>query len=107
ELIGACVKLEQVGDIIVRNMLIHVQKKLDKGLEFAPEGWHELRAFHASVLANARLAFNVVISRDPRTAQQLVQEKDRLRDFEKETSHSHFLRLREGAAKSVETSSIH
>ncbi|MFU0502963.1 Na/Pi cotransporter family protein [Pseudaminobacter sp. NGMCC 1.201702] len=107
ELIGACVKLEQVGDIIVRNMLIHVQKKLDNDLQFTEEGWRELLAFHASVLANARLAFNVLISRDPRTARQLVQEKDRLRDFEKEASHSHFLRLREGTAKSVETSSIH
>ncbi|RUM96974.1 Na/Pi cotransporter family protein [Pseudaminobacter arsenicus] len=107
ELIGACVKLEQVGDIIVRNMLIHVQKKLAGHLQFTEEGWHELSSFHASVLANARLAFNVLISRDARTARQLVQEKDRLRDFEKEASHSHFLRLREGSAKSVETSSIH
>jgi phosphate:Na+ symporter len=107
ELIGACVKLEQVGDIIVRNMLVHVQKKLDKGLEFTPEGWRELCAFHASVLANARMAFNVLVSRDPATARQLVLEKDRLRDTEKETSHSHFLRLRDGTAKSIETSSIH
>lgn len=107
ELIGACVKLEQVGDIIVRNMLVHVQKKLDKGLEFTPEGWRELSAFHASVLANARLAFNILVSRDPATARQLVLEKDRLRDTEKETSQSHFLRLRDGTAKSIETSSIH
>jgi phosphate:Na+ symporter len=107
ELIGACVKLEQVGDIIVRNMLVHVQKKFDRGLEFTDEGWRELTAFHASVLANARLAFNVLISRDAASARQLVREKDRLRDFEKETSHSHFVRLREGTAKSVETSSIH
>ncbi|MHA6641788.1 Na/Pi cotransporter family protein [Mesorhizobium sp. A623] len=107
ELIGACVKLEQVGDIIVRNMLVHVQKKLDKGLEFTPEGWRELSSFHASVLANARMAFNVLVSRDPETARQLVLEKDRLRDTEKETSQSHFLRLRDGTAKSIETSSIH
>jgi phosphate:Na+ symporter len=107
ELIGACVKLEQVGDIIVRNMLVHVQKKLDKGLEFTPEGWRELSAFHAAVLANARMAFNVLVSRDPATARQLVLEKDRLRDTEKETSQSHFLRLRDGTAKSIETSSIH
>ncbi|MGB3390887.1 MAG: Na/Pi cotransporter family protein, partial [Pseudaminobacter sp.] len=107
ELIGACVKLEQVGDIIVRNMLVHVQKKLDNHLEFTEQGWRELSAFHASVLANARLAFNVLISRDARTARQLVEEKDRLRDFEKEASHSHFLRLREGSSRSVETSSIH
>ncbi|AZO13602.1 Na/Pi cotransporter family protein [Mesorhizobium sp. M2A.F.Ca.ET.043.05.1.1] len=107
ELIGACVKLEQVGDIIVRNMLVHVRKKLERGLEFTPEGWQELFAFHSSVLANARLAFNVLVSRDPETARQLVLEKDLLREREKETSASHFLRLREGTAKSVETSSIH
>lgn len=107
ELIGACVKLEQVGDIIVRNMLVHVKKKIEHGLEFTDEGWSELSAFHASVLANARLAFNVLVSRDPETARQLVLEKDQLRDREKETSASHFVRLREGTAKSVETSSIH
>ena len=107
ELIGACVKLEQVGDIIVRNMLAHVQKKFDRGLEFTDEGWRELAAFHASVMANARLAFNVLISRDPATALLLVREKDRLRDREKQTSQSHFVRLRDGTAKSVETSSIH
>ncbi len=107
ELIGACVKLEQVGDIVVRNLLVHVRKKLEHGLTFTEEGWRELLAFHASVLANARLAFNVLVSRDAETARQLVLEKDRLRDREKETSQSHFLRLRDGSPKSIETSSIH
>ena len=107
ELLGACVKLEQVGDIIVRNMLVHVQKKFDRGLEFTEEGWRELAAFHTAVMANARLAFNALISRDPDTARQLVEEKDRLRDLEKASSQSHFLRLRDGTAKSIETSSIH
>ncbi len=107
ELIGACVKLEQVGDIIVRNMLAHVRKKMERGVEFTPEGWRELTSFHASVLANARLAFNVLVSRDPATARQLVEEKDRLRDVEKATSQSHFVRLREGTVKSLETSTIH
>jgi phosphate:Na+ symporter len=107
ELLGACVKLEQVGDIIVRNMLVHVGKKLDRGLNFTPEGWRELSNLHASVLANARLAFNVLISRDTETALQLVREKDRLRDVERATSRSHFERLREGTPRSVETSSLH
>jgi phosphate:Na+ symporter len=107
ELIGACVKLEQVGDIIVRNMLVHVRKKWERGLEFTPEGWRELSSFHAAVLANARMAFNVLVSRDIASARQLVKEKDRLRDREKATNKSHFDRLRDGTAKSVETSSIH
>ncbi|MCG6114792.1 MAG: Na/Pi cotransporter family protein [Mesorhizobium sp.] len=107
ELLGACVKLEQVGDIIVRNLLVNVRKKLDRGLNFTPEGWRELRALHASVLSNARLAFNVLVSRDRETARQLVMEKDRFRDMERETSMLHFERLREGTLRSVETSSLH
>jgi len=107
ELLGACVRLEQVGDIIVRNMLVHVRKKMELGLSFAPEGWRDLTAFHAAVLANARMAFNVLVSHDIQTAWQLVKEKDRLRDREKAISQAHFLRLRDGTSQSIETSSIH
>ena len=107
ELLDACVKLEQVGDIVTRNMLVHIRKKLDRGLTFTPEGWRELTNLHASVLTNARLAFNVLISRDRATALQLVREKDRLRDLERDTSQRHFERLREGARKSLETSALH
>jgi len=107
ELLEGCVKLEQVGDIIVRNMLVHVRKKLDRNLTFTQEGWRELADLHDTVLSNARLAFNVLISRDPETAFQLVQEKDRLRDLERQTSLRHFERLREGTARSIETSSLH
>lgn len=107
ELLDACVKLEQVGDIITRNMLVHVKKKLNRGLTFTPEGWRELTNVHASVLNNARLAFNVLISRDITTALELVREKDRMRDLERDTSLRHFERLREGAKKSLETSALH
>ena len=107
ELLDACVKLEQVGDIIVRNMLVHVRKKLDRGLTFTPEGWRELSKLHATVLSNARLAFNVLITRDPATALELVREKDRMRDIERDSSQRHFERLREGAKKSLETSTLH
>ncbi|MFC6490230.1 Na/Pi cotransporter family protein [Nitratireductor sp. GCM10026969] len=107
ELLGVCIKLEQVGDIIVRNLLSHVQKKMDRDLEFTPEGWRELSSLHASVLANARLAFNLLVTQDPETARQLVAEKDRLRDLERISSERHFDRLRRGSERSVETSSIH
>ncbi|WP_163270623.1 Na/Pi cotransporter family protein [Chelativorans alearense] len=107
ELLGASIKLEQAGDIIVRNMLVHVRKKHDRGLAFTPEGWREVSAFHAAVLANARLAFNVLVSRDKQTARQLVEEKDRLREREKETSKHHFERLRQRQSDSIETSALH
>ncbi|GAA4161919.1 Na/Pi cotransporter family protein [Shinella granuli] len=107
ELLEACVALEQVGDIITRNMVVHIHKKLERGLTFTPEGWQELSSLHASVLSSARLAFNVLISRDADIALQLVQEKDRLREIERHTRHRHFDRLRDNTKKSIETSSLH
>lgn len=107
ELLGACVKLEQVGDIIARNMLALVQKKKSRKIKFTEEGWKEITHFHAIVLANAHLAFNVIVSRDGETARQLVQEKDRLRDMEKQMSMQHFARLKEGTKRSIESSTIH
>ena len=107
ELVAACVKLEQVGDIIVRNMLLHIQKKRDRNVEFTDAGWQELVSMHAAVLANAKLAFNVIVNRDVETARQLVEEKDSLRAREKACSQRHFERLRSGSALSIETSSIH
>ena len=107
ELLEACVKLEQVGDIIVRNLLVHAQKKMERGVEFTRPGWLELSEFHAAVLSNARLAFNLLAARDPESARQLVKEKDRLRRIERELSERHFERLRQGSEQSIETSSIH
>lgn len=107
ELLGACVKLEQVGDIVVRNLLAHVRKKMKYGLQFTPDGWHELVRIHQAVLATARLAFNVLVSRDLETARQIVEEKERLRDLERASSDRHFGRLSEGTPDSIETSAIH
>lgn len=107
ELISAGVRMEQIADIVVRNIALNIAKKRDRGLDFTEEGWSELTAMHADVLANARLAFNVVVSRDIATAREVVEGKDRMRAREKAATARHFERLREGAARSIDTSSIH
>ncbi|WP_019222391.1 Na/Pi cotransporter family protein [Bartonella rattaustraliani] len=107
ELLEACIKLDQAGDIIIHNMLMLVKKKQQKSLQFSGDGWNDLLRFHAIVLANAHIAFNVLVSRDTHTAHLLVQKKDQLRNLEKEMSLKHFKRLREGDFKNIESSSLH
>lgn len=107
ELLGACIKLDQAGDIIIHNMLMLVKKKQQKSLQFSNDEWNDLLHFHAIVLANAHIAFNVLVSRDTHTAHLLVQKKDQLRNLEKEMSLKHFKRLREGDLKNIESSSLH
>ncbi|ABM45435.1 hypothetical protein X471_00094 [Bartonella bacilliformis str. Heidi Mejia] len=106
ELLSACIKLDQAGDIII-HMLTLVKKKQQKGLEFTTDSWNDLLHFHTIVLDNAHIAFNVLVSRDTHTAHLLVQKKDRLRNLEKETSLKYFKRLREGEALNVEASNLH
>ncbi|WP_455473802.1 Na/Pi cotransporter family protein [Bartonella sp. B30(2025)] len=107
ELLNACIKLDQTGDIIIHNMLTLVKKKQKKDLKFSKDGWNDLLHFHAIVLANAHIAFNALVSRDTHTAHLLVQKKDQLRNLEKEMSLKHFKCLSENEFQNVESSSLH
>lgn len=106
-LLEVCIKLEQAGDVIVRNLIPHVQKKMERQVEFTAEGWSELLDFHNAVMRNARLSFNLLINGDAETARRVIAAKDRLRELERETRQRHFNRLRQRTEESIETSSIH
>ncbi|MDK3016048.1 Na/Pi cotransporter family protein [Pseudodonghicola flavimaris] len=106
DLLEACLKLEQVGDLVAGNLLAQVRKKQDRDIAFSAEDWRELCAFHATVLANARLVFNLIVSEDAETARLLVQRKDRLRAAERAAGHRQFTRLRQRGAAETGGASI-
>lgn len=107
ELLAACIALEQAGDVASGNLLAHAKRKHDRGLSFSPEGWRELVDLHALLVADARLAFNVIVSRDRDTALALVRAKERFREAERLATARHFGRLRDQGVRSIETSSLH
>lgn len=107
DLIQFTTNLEHVGDIIDKNLMELAQKKIRNKQQFSEEGWRELTDLHERVVQNMQLAMSVFISRDLDTARQLIAEKDRMREFEREASDLHLQRLREGRIESIETSSLH
>jgi phosphate:Na+ symporter len=107
EILTFTTNLEHIGDIIDKNLMELATKKIRNRYAFSSEGMAELRAFHARVLENLRLALNVFTTRDIALARRLVGEKASLREAEARTADSHFARLREGRTESIETSSIH
>jgi len=107
EILTLTTNLEHIGDIIDKNLMELATKKIRNRYAFSAEGMAELRAFHAQVLENLRLALNVFMTRDITLARRLVAEKASLREAEARTADSHFARLREGRTESIETSSIH
>jgi phosphate:Na+ symporter len=107
EILTFTTNLEHIGDIIDKNLMELAAKKIKNRYAFSAEGTTELRAFHARVLENLRLALNVFTMRDITLARRLVAEKTAIREAETKAADSHFARLREGRPESIETSSIH
>jgi phosphate:Na+ symporter len=107
EILSFTTNLEHIGDIVDKNLMELAAKKIRNRYAFSPEGTAELKAFHARVLENLQLALNVFTTRDIALARRLVAEKTAMREAEARAADSHFARLRDGRAESIETSSIH
>ncbi len=107
EILSFVTNLEHAGDIIDKNLMELAAKKIRNRVAFSVEGLEELKAFHARVLDNLQLAFNVFMSRDPAIAPRLLREKIEMREAELSAADSHFRRLREGRPESIESSAIH
>lgn len=101
------INLEHAGDIIEKGLLAEVDKKIGLALRFSDEGYRELNALFLLTLENMRIAQTIFMSRDRALARQLVEAKVDIRHMERQSAERHFLRLRDGHAESLQTSSLH
>lgn len=101
------INLEHIGDIIDKGLGPEVRKKVGLGLRFSNEGYHELDRMFLMTQENLRLAQTVFMTGDREMARKLVELKVDIRNFERQSSQRHLMRLREGGMESRETSSLH
>lgn len=107
EILSATIKLEQIADIITRNLLRKAEKKASRSVEFSREGWAEITGIHAEIMSNTRRAYAALFSGDVEMARQLVRSKERLRGMEQASESCHLHRLRAGDIQARETSTLH
>jgi phosphate:Na+ symporter len=107
EIIAFTTNLEHVGDIIDKNLIELATKKIKNRLRFSEEGSRDIFALYGQVLDNLKLSLAVFIGGDVRMARQLLEQKVRFRDLEREAADRHLERLRSGRVESIETSSLH
>ncbi len=107
DLMEYAIRLETAGDVAAKRLteLADVMRK--KGASFSKEGWSELIEMHESILANLKLASNVLISDDLESARLLSLEKTEIKRAERDSRKRHLKRLQHGSAESFETSDIH
>lgn len=107
EMIGHAINLEHAGDLISKDLYGLAEKCHAKSVRFSAAGREELDRMHERVLTNFRIALNVLVSGDIETARDLVSEKEKMREVERESHEAHLQRLQSGKRESIETSDIH
>jgi phosphate:Na+ symporter len=106
-LLGFIGNLENIGDIIDKNLMELARKKLYQGRRFSEPGQAELMEFHALITKNLERAIVAFAAGDRGLAQEVLDQRATIRQRERELRQSHLDRLRAGLAESVETSEIH
>jgi phosphate:Na+ symporter len=106
-LISVIGNLENIGDIIDKNLMELARKKLYGGRRFSEAGWAEILEFHGLVAKNLERALAAFAANDRGLAQEVLDQRPLLRQRERELRESHLGRLRAGLAESLETSEIH
>src|SRR5262247_2040240 len=99
--------LENIGDIVDKNLMELARKKLYQARRFSEPGWTEILEFHGLVSKNLERAIAAFAANDRTLAQEVLDQRPFMRMRERELRESHLGRLRAGLAESIETSEIH
>jgi phosphate:Na+ symporter len=99
--------LENIGDIIDRNIMPLALKRINKGITFSQEGLDEIISFHKKVIESFDTAVSAFTNSDRDLADSVLRNKEELSSLERELVQAHLDRLRRGFRESIETSHIH
>jgi len=101
------VNLEEVGDVIDKDLLELAEKKIRGHHRFSEQGWAEIKDLHAKVVENLELAMSAVATQDRAIAETVIRHKAVVNSLERRLRQAHMERLRSGLRESIDTSSIH
>lgn len=99
--------LENIGDIIDKNLMELAKKKIAKGLFFSKDGLKDICDLHREVLENFDLAISAFAGGDEDLARKLIRHKTVIGEMERELKQAHIQRLQMGLKESIDTSAIH
>jgi phosphate:Na+ symporter len=106
QILAFATNLEAAGDVVDRDVMGHIQRRLKRGLPAHEAERDEMHRLVARLIANLRAAAAVLMTDDTRAAKLLVAEKEAFRDLEASATTAHFNALRSNSGGSEE-SQIH
>lgn len=99
--------IENIGDVIDKNIMELARKKIKGGLKFSKDGMEEIKSLHRKVLENYQMGVAAFTGSDTELARRLVTHKQKLSELERDLRQAHINRLYKGHKESIDTSAIH
>jgi phosphate:Na+ symporter len=106
-LLFTVVNLEEIGDVIEKDLMELAEKKMRGHYRFSAQGWAEIVDLHRMVVENLELAISAVATQDRGIAEKVVRHKGNINLMERRLRQRHIERLHEGLRETIDTSSIH
>jgi phosphate:Na+ symporter len=106
-LIFVIVNLEEIGDVIDKNLMELAAKKISGNHVFSEPGWQEILDLHTKVVENLELSMSALAAGDREVAEKVIRHKANVNVLERQLRQMHIARLHEGLRESIDTSSIH
>ena len=98
EVLAFTTNLEHAGDIVEKSLMPLAAKRIKRGVSFSEISRQEILEMMDRLIGNARAAAAVFMTEDPRTARQLLGEKEVFRELELRTTEEYFGRARTSRA---------
>lgn len=99
--------VENIGDIIDKNIIPLARKMINRKLSFSEEGWKDICLLYQRVEQNFRDIVLAFRNADQALARKVVETKTVIGKFETELRMRHIARLHRGLSESMQTSSVH
>ncbi len=99
--------LDEIADIIDRNLMHISKKKINSFSRFSDEGLADIKKIHSAVNENLVKALNAFDTNDKGLAKEVADSKQSIRTLEMELRQKHIARLHANLQESIETSGLH
>jgi phosphate:Na+ symporter len=106
-LLFTVINLEEIGDVIEKDLMELAEKKIRGHYRFSAQGWAEIVDLHRMVVENLELAISAIATQDKGIAEKVVRHKSNINLMERRLRQTHMDRLHEGLRETIDTSSIH
>jgi phosphate:Na+ symporter len=107
EILAFTDNMENIGDVIDKNLMEIAGKKINANVSFSKDGMREIVTLHEKVIDNFEMGVATFASGDVELARRLLDRKIKLAQTEREMREAHIKRLHMGLKESIDTSAIH